>query len=146
MRGGDRASTPPGNPVSYAPSNVYDQDMTTAWRCDGDGTGQKLTIDLADATKIGEVGLIPGLREDRRPQRRRPLRREQPDHPGALGVRRRYVGRAVPRPVSRRTGTMQSIRIPATKATRVVVEILGTERGTRNTIAVSELRIGRTAS
>ena len=49
-----------GNLVSYSPGNVYDEDMTTAWRCDGDGSGQKLTVDLAGKTKIGEVGLVPG--------------------------------------------------------------------------------------
>ena len=41
---------------------------------------------------------------------------------------------------------MQSIRIPATKSAQVVVEILDAKRGPRNTIAVSELRIGQTAS
>jgi hypothetical protein len=40
---------------------------------------------------------------------------------------------------------MQSMRIPVTKASKVVVEVLDSARGDRNTIAVSELRLGAVA-
>jgi hypothetical protein len=133
-----------GNQVRYAPSNVYDQDMTTAWRCDGDGAGQKLTIDLADSTKIGEVGLVPGYAKtdarsgvDRYAENDRLTRVRWVFDDGTS------VEQALdPSPSNR---ALQSIRIPPTKATRVVVELLDVVRGPRNTIAVSELRIGETA-
>jgi hypothetical protein len=37
---------------------------------------------------------------------------------------------------------MQSMRIPVVKTGKVVVEILGSQPGPRNTVAVSELRLG----
>ncbi|CAN5416053.1 hypothetical protein BH10ACT10_BH10ACT10_01570 [soil metagenome] len=133
-----------GNQVRYAPSNVYDQDMTTAWRCDGDGSGQKLTIDLAGATKIGEVGLIPGYAKtdarsgvDRYAENNR-LTRVRWVFDDGTSVEQNLDPASSNR-------ELQSIRIPATKSTRVAVQILSAQRGSRNTIAVSELRIGQTA-
>mgnify|MGYP003299222182 CR=1 FL=1 len=140
-----RPAPAPGETPNAAPRNVYDQDMTTAWRCDGDGSGQKLTIDLAGSTKIGEVGLIPGYaKTDARSGVDRYAENDRL-------TRVRWVfddGTTVeqtldPSPQNR---AMQSIRIPVTKAARVVVEIVDVKRGPRDTIAVSELRIGQTAS
>jgi hypothetical protein len=49
-----------GNPVTYAPEQMFDGRMNTAWRCNGDGVGQVVTFDFpADAT-IVEVGLVNG--------------------------------------------------------------------------------------
>lgn len=134
-----------GNQVRYAPSNVYDQDMTTAWRCAGDGSGQRLTIDLAGTTKIGEVGLIPGYAKtdarsgvDRYAENNRLTRVRWVFDDGTS------VDQTLDPSSSNRA--VQSIRIPATKSTRVVLETLSAQRGSRNTIAVSELRIGETAS
>ena len=133
-----------GNQVSYAPSNVYDQDLTTAWRCDGDGAGQKLSVDLADVTKIGEVGLIPGYAKtdarsgvDRYAENNRITKVRWVFDDGTSVVQSFDAS-----PTNR---AMQSMRIPATKSSRVVVEILDVLSGPRNTIAVSELRIGQAA-
>jgi hypothetical protein len=49
-----------GTPVSYLPSNLTDNDPTTAWRCPGSGTAQTLTFTFASATDIAQVGLING--------------------------------------------------------------------------------------
>lgn len=54
--GVDQAS----NPVEYRPEFVFDEDTQTAWRCDGDGAGETLTIDLGEPVAIGELGIIPG--------------------------------------------------------------------------------------
>ena len=40
---------------------------------------------------------------------------------------------------------LQTVRIPLTEANQVVVEVLASERGSRNTIAVSEVRLGAAA-
>ena len=134
-----------GNEVGYAPGNVYDQDMTTAWRCEGDGSGQRLTIDLPDTTRIGEVGLVPGYAKtdarsgvDRYAENNR-ITRVRWQFDDGTSIEQSFD----PSPTDR---SMQTIRIPVTEASRVVVQILDAERGARNTIAVSELRIGETAS
>ncbi|QWZ08087.1 hypothetical protein KRR39_22565 [Nocardioides panacis] len=118
--------------------------MTTAWRCDGDGTGQQLTVDLAGKTKIGEVGLVPGYAKtdvrsgtDRYAENDRITRVRWVFDDGTT-VEQTFD----PAPSNR---SMQSMRIPVTKAQKVVVEVLDSERGDRNTIAVSELRIGAVA-
>jgi hypothetical protein len=133
-----------GNLVSYSPGNVYDEDMTTAWRCDGDGTGQQLTVDLAGKTRIGEVGLVPGYAKtdarsgiDRYAENDRITRVRWVFDDGTT------VEQSFDAAVSNRS--MQSMRIPVTRARKVVVEVLDSERGDRNTIAVSELRIGAVA-
>ena len=117
-----------GNKVRYDPGNVYDEDMTTAWRCDGDGSGEKLTIDLADPTKIGEVGLIPGYAKtdprsgvDRYAENDR-IRKVRWVFDDGTAVEQTFD-------TSAKNRSMQSMRIPVTKADRVVVEILGAERG-----------------
>ena len=133
-----------GNLVSYSPGNVYDEDMTTAWRCDGDGSGQKLTVDLAGKTKIGEVGLVPGYAKtdvrsgiDRYAENDRITRVRWVFDDGTT------VEQSFDPAVKNRS--MQSMRIPVTTARAVVVEVLDSQRGTRNTIAVSELRLGAVA-
>jgi hypothetical protein len=133
-----------GNPVSYPPRNMYDGDLTTAWRCDGRGSGERIVLRLPAVTEIGQVGMVPGYAKtdarsgaDRYAQNNRITR-----------VRWRF-GSGPPQ-VQRLDGSaknrsMQTIRIPATKTRRVVIEILGSKAGPRNTVAISEVRIGKTA-
>ena len=130
-----------GHKVSYAPSNVYDDDLTTAWRCDGDGSGEKLTVTLPDPTKIGEVGLVPGYAktdarsgEDRYAENNRITKVRWVFDDGTS------IEQSFDPSVKKRS--VQSVRIPVTKSSQVVVEVLDVKRGPRNTIAVSELRIG----
>lgn len=49
-----------GNPVTYAPEQMYDGRANTAWRCNGDGVGQLVTFELPARATIVEVGLVNG--------------------------------------------------------------------------------------
>lgn len=49
-----------GNPVQYTPDRMMDGSTDTAWRCDGDGTGQSVDLVLTQQTTISSIGLIPG--------------------------------------------------------------------------------------
>ena len=130
-----------GHPVRYKPSNVFDEDMTTAWRCDGDGSGQKLTVDLAETTKIGQLGLIPGYAKtdprsgvDRYAENNR-ITKVRWQFDDGTSIEQTFDPSAKDR-------SMQSMRIPVVKTSQVIVEILDSKRGPRNTVAVSELRLG----
>jgi hypothetical protein len=50
-----------GAPTSYEPQRAVDGDLTTAWRCDGDGAGQSITLGFAGPTRLTQVGIVPGL-------------------------------------------------------------------------------------
>lgn len=50
-----------GTPTSYEPAHAVDGDPSTAWRCDGDGSGQHITLELAGPARVTRVGLVPGL-------------------------------------------------------------------------------------
>lgn len=132
-----------GHPVSYRASNMTDHDPGTAWRCDGRGVGEKLRFSLPRNTSVVEVGLIPGYAKtdpangaDRYAQNNR-----------ITAVRwtigdQRVVQRFSPAPHDR---SLRTMRLPATRADSVVLEILTTERGPRNTTAISEVTIGSVA-
>jgi hypothetical protein len=49
-----------GHPVSYAPEQMSDGNMNTAWRCNGDGVGQVVTFEFPAGATIVEVGLVNG--------------------------------------------------------------------------------------
>jgi len=49
-----------GNPVYYAPGQMFDAKPNTAWRCNGNGIGQVISFTLPDQTTINEVGLVNG--------------------------------------------------------------------------------------
>jgi hypothetical protein len=49
-----------GNPVYYAPEQMLDGQMNTAWRCNGNGIGQAITFQFPAGTTIVEVGLVNG--------------------------------------------------------------------------------------
>lgn len=50
-----------GNATSYQPTNAVDGRMETAWRCDGDGSGQAIRLSYDSPVTISSVGLVPGL-------------------------------------------------------------------------------------
>jgi len=67
-----------GKSVSYAPAGVTDGDPSTAWRCDGDGTDQAITVLLPANSTVARLGLINGYAKmdskdgaDRYPEYRR---------------------------------------------------------------------------
>lgn len=132
-----------GNRIRYAPVNSYDGDLSTAWRCIGDGVGQTLTLTLAEAAQIGEVGLVPGYAKtdprsgaDRYAENNRITRVRWTFSDGTTVVQE-LDGSATNR-------SLQSIRIPPVESDTVSVEVLASARGPRNTIAVSEVRLGGT--
>lgn len=43
------------------PARMFDGDLATAWRCDGDGKGTTITFRIPPQTKIAELGLVNGL-------------------------------------------------------------------------------------
>ena len=49
-----------GAPVSYAPEQMSDEKMNTAWRCNGNGVGQVVTFGFPAETTIAQVGLVNG--------------------------------------------------------------------------------------
>jgi hypothetical protein len=49
-----------GTPTSYAAGRAVDGQADTAWRCDGDGVGQSIQLDLAGPSTITSVGIVPG--------------------------------------------------------------------------------------
>jgi hypothetical protein len=49
-----------GLPVTYDAALLLDGRRDTAWRCDGDATGQTVRLTLSAPTDITEVGMIPG--------------------------------------------------------------------------------------
>ncbi|QCW51203.1 hypothetical protein FE634_13750 [Nocardioides dongxiaopingii] len=49
-----------GDVVRYGAGNLLDGRADTAWRMPGDGTGTTLSISLAEATRLTEVGLVNG--------------------------------------------------------------------------------------
>jgi hypothetical protein len=49
-----------GNLVKFSSSNLIDGNKATAWRCDGNGSGEYLTFVLAAPSQITQVGAIPG--------------------------------------------------------------------------------------
>jgi hypothetical protein len=131
-----------GNQVAYAPSNVYDGDKTTAWRCDGSGIGQKLTLSLPQNTDLGSVGLIPGYAKtdptsgaNRYAENNRVTKVRWSFSDGSSVVQH-FNGSAGDR-------RMQKMRIPKTTTNRVVITILGSTEGPRNTVAISEVKLGK---
>lgn len=133
-----------GNPVTYKPAHLYDGDATTAWRCDGNGVGQRVTIELAEETAIGEVGLVPGYAKtdpdsgvDRYAENNRITRVRWLFSDGS-SVTQRLDG-------SEDLRDLQTIRIPKSVTDQVVIEILSSTPGPRNTVAISDVRIGAVA-
>lgn len=49
-----------GTVVTYAAANMLDAEPTTAWRMNGDGSGQVLTFTFPAPVQLSEVGLING--------------------------------------------------------------------------------------
>jgi hypothetical protein len=59
QRGPSRDSQ--GTPTSYEPQRAVDGDPTTAWRCDGDGSQQSITLGFGGPARVAEIGIVPGL-------------------------------------------------------------------------------------
>lgn len=133
-----------GNPTSYEPAKAFDSDISTAWRCDGSGKGQRFTVQLPSEVVVAEVGLVPGYAKtdpasgvDRYAENNRITK-----------VRWRFDdGTTVVQKMSGNPGnrSMRTIRVPETATRSVVIEILASQPGPRNTVAISEIRVATPA-
>jgi hypothetical protein len=133
-----------GNQVTYEPAMVHDGDHSTAWRCNGQGRGQSLTLSLPEGTVVAEVGLVPGYAKtdpvsgaDRYAENNRITRVRWRFDDGST-----YVQRMRGAPGNR---SMRTMRVPRTSTNSVVVEILRSQPGPRNMVAISEVRIASPA-
>jgi hypothetical protein len=134
-----------GNPTSYEPAKAFDSDISTAWRCDGSGQGQRFTVRLPSEVVVAEVGLVPGYAKtdpasgvDRYAENNRITK-----------VRWRFDdGTTIVQKMSGNPGdrSMRTIRVPETATRSVVIEILASQPGPRNTVAISEIRVATPAS
>lgn len=129
-----------GNPTSYPPAQAHDQDLSTAWRCDGGGVGQRLTLALPPGTTVAEVGLVPGYAKtdpasgvDRYAENNRITRVRWLFDDGTSVVQTMSSA-----PDDR---SMRTMRVPATDSRTLVLEILESVPGARDTVAVSEVRV-----
>jgi len=133
-----------GNPTSYEPAKAFDSDISTAWRCDGSGQGQRFTVQLPSEVVVAEVGLVPGYAKtdpasgvDRYAENNRITK-----------VRWRFDdGTTVVQKMGGDPGnrSMRTIRVPETATGSVVIEILASQPGSRNTVAISEIRVATPA-
>ena len=133
-----------GNPTSYEPARAFDSDISTAWRCDGSGQGQRFTVQLPGEMAVAEVGLVPGFAKtdpasgvDRYAENNRITKLRWRFDDGTT-----IVQRIDGNPGNR---SMRTIRVPETTTRSVVIEILASQPGPRNTVAISELRIATPA-
>lgn len=127
-----------GSTVSYAPDLVLDEDPATAWRCPGDGRGQRLTIDLGSAATIDEVALVPGYAKtdpadatDRYAQNRR-LTKVRWVFDGGVALEQTLD----PSPERR---DLQRATVPAVRSGTVVLEVLESSDGARDSVAIGSV-------
>lgn len=138
-------TAPPGvdsanRPVDYEAANAIDSDTSTAWRCDGRGLHQTITLLLPEGTEVGEVGLVPGYAKtdpvsgvDRYAENNRITRVRW-----ILADGVEIEQRLDPDPGSR---ALQTIRVPRTATGAITLEILRVARGARNTTAISSIEV-----
>ncbi|RNL77498.1 NADase-type glycan-binding domain-containing protein [Nocardioides marmorisolisilvae] len=129
-----------GKTVDYEAANTVDGDPSTAWRCDGEATGTKLTITLPADTQVGQVGLIPGYAKtdaksgaDRYAENNRITKVRWTLADGTV-----IEQKLDPSKTDRK---IQLMRVPRTATGEVTLEILAVDRGSRNTTAISELQV-----
>jgi hypothetical protein len=132
-----------GRKVSYTPDRAVDGDFTTAWRCSGNGHGVTLRLDLDGRVRLAEVGLVPGYAKtdpksnaDRYAENNRITK-----------VRWTFAdGRSVTQQLDGSPGNrdLQTMRIPPVETDSVTMEILESVKGSRNTVAVSEVQLAET--
>lgn len=123
-----------GRRVSYAPGNVLDNRLATAWLCKGSGVGQRLTITLTTTSDVVRVGLVPGYaKSDRYPQNNRITRVAWVFDDGTRVVQSLRD--------SRTNRSLRTLRIEPVRTRTVVLQILALARGTRDNTAISAVRL-----
>lgn len=126
-----------GNVISYEPDLMFDGNPSTAWRCDGSGVGQTITVALPEGSRIAELGIVNGYaktdpvsHEDRYQQYRRITKVTWVLPNGKLLAQR----------LDPNTREIQRIRPPMTAGNNVTLRIDSvTDPGTRDAVFISEL-------
>lgn len=133
-----------GNEVTYEPALAHDGDLTTAWRCPGSGVGESITLQLSQELQVAELGLVPGYAKtdprsgaDRYAENNR-ITMVRWTFPDGTVIEQELDG-------SPDNREMQTMRLRPVLANEVVLEVLSSAPGRRNTIAVSEVVIGTPA-
>ncbi|MGH8774986.1 MAG: NADase-type glycan-binding domain-containing protein [Jiangellaceae bacterium] len=137
---GESSADAGGNRVTYEPEHAVDDEIESAWRCEGDGVGETLVLDLGGSVEVAEVGLVPGYAKtdpvdgtDRYAENRR-----------ITSVRWHFDdGTTVEQALDPDTANreLQSMRIPLRQTAQLVLEILSSSDASRDRVAVSDLRI-----
>lgn len=123
-----------GRRVSYAPGNVLDGLLATAWLCKGSGVGHRLTITLARTSDVVRVGLVPGYaKSDRYPQNNRITRVAWVFDDGTRVVQSLRD--------SRTNRSLRTLRIEPVRTRTVVLQILALARGAKDNTAISAIRL-----
>jgi hypothetical protein len=134
-----------GQPVDYAPEQMSDGRMDTAWRCNGNGVGQVVTFSFPARTTIAEVGLVNGY-----------AKVDPASGVKRYGEYRRITkvtwtfadGTSFQQSLNDGVGTVQKLSIPAQTADSVTLTIeASTEPGStatgRDSVLISEVVFGR---
>ena len=129
-----------GNKVSYAPNQMYDGDLGTAWRCNGDGEGQTVIFSFESDVTVSKVSLVNGY-----------TKVDPASGNNRYGEYRRVTevrwtfpdGSAYSQKLRDGVEEPQSLEIPATKADELTLTILkttspGSKAKTRNAVLISE--------
>lgn len=136
-----------GNPVTYEPAKAVDGLLDTAWRCDGDGAGQRLQISFPGRVTLTSIGMMPGYAKidpydgtDRYVQNRRISAVDYTFDDGST-VRQSFDTSASARSV-------QAIALPDVSTSHVMITILGSVSGETTSgqqpfdkVAISEVTV-----
>ncbi|HRV68466.1 MAG TPA: hypothetical protein P5108_03370 [Marmoricola sp.] len=126
--------------AGQGPKRAVDGRSATAWTCRGEGEAMLLTVRMPKTKSIGQVGLIPG----------------HAAQANRLGANHFASGNRITKvrwhladvkidqdiPDNRFDRSVRTIRIPATTARVIKVEILDVARGKRNQTSISEVVVG----
>jgi len=125
-----------GDTTYYDASQATDDQPRTAWRCPGRGVGERLTLRFDRPTSVAELSITNGwARRDSGGDRYYQYRRVQK-------VRWSFDNdRFVEQELDDRDPTPQTLRIPATVTSSVVVEIEDTSSARRNATPISEFAV-----
>jgi hypothetical protein len=136
-----------GNRVTYLPASLLDGNPSTAWRCNDDGVGHTITVELGGQAAVAEVGLINGY-----------AKIDPKSGAHRYGEYRRIAavtwsfldGTSFQQTLSDNTEVVQTIRIPVQTATQLTLTINsstppGSAAATRDAVLISEITIAAPA-
>lgn len=136
-----------GTPVTYEPEKAVDGLLDTAWRCDGDGVGQRLEISFPGRVTLSGIGMIPGYAKtdshdgtDRYAQNRRISAVHYAFDDGSVVTHNFETGSS--------DRSVQTLDLPGTATSHVTITVLSSVSGeavggqpASDRIAISEVTI-----